>query len=430
MVIAVVGLFVLHGLNAVKVLSLLGIGYWLGGLFRGARRLNVFFTWNYILLVLFLLEFHSLGSFPLMRAVDALCWRHAGFYARWHVTFNITLLRLISFNMDRFYAAQGAYSSLQHQERCKECAGGGDCERRRIQEPVDLQGYTFAALVAYCLYLPLYVAGPIITFNNFYSQLQRPIKQSDTWTAIYGARWLGSLLIFEIMQHFLYEVAIKNAQAWQHFTPSQFFALTYFNLKFIWLKLLVIWRFFRLVAMLDGIVPPENMARCVTNSYSGLAFWRAWHRSFNQWIVRYMYVPLGGSAASMLNIWPIFGFVALWHDFRIHLLAWGGLICLFLLPEVLLRWLARRYRLEERLSPRAYLGGCALAAASNMVLMALANLVGFVVGVEGTMRIMSTMSWLEGVRFLAGLLPAMSCLAQVLFEIRSTERVLGIVNNH
>jgi D-alanyl-lipoteichoic acid acyltransferase DltB (MBOAT superfamily) len=32
-------------------------------------------------------------------------------------------------------------------------------------------------------------------------------------------------------------------------------------------QFLVIWRFFRAVALADGIVPPENMGRCVCNNY-------------------------------------------------------------------------------------------------------------------------------------------------------------------
>jgi D-alanyl-lipoteichoic acid acyltransferase DltB (MBOAT superfamily) len=33
-------------------------------------------------------------------------------------------------------------------------------------------------------------------------------------------------------------------------------------------------------------------------------------------------------------MWIVFTFVALWHDIQLNLLAWGWLICLFLLPEI------------------------------------------------------------------------------------------------
>jgi D-alanyl-lipoteichoic acid acyltransferase DltB (MBOAT superfamily) len=51
---------------------------------------------------------------------------------------------------------------------------------------------------------------------------------------------------------------------------------------------------FRLWAPTDGLDPLEKMIRCMANNYSALGFCRAWHRSYNVWIVRYLYIPLGG----------------------------------------------------------------------------------------------------------------------------------------
>ena len=121
-------------------------------------------------------------------------------------------------------------------------------------------------------------------------------------------------------------------------------------------QLLLPWRFFRLWALAGGIDPPENMVRCMANNYSTLGFWRSWHRSYNLWITRYfyfffpsafidkstsryIYIPLGGSQRVILNSLVVFSFVALWHDLSFKLLAWGWLVCLFILPELTARWL-------------------------------------------------------------------------------------------
>ena len=95
------------------------------------------------------------------------------------------------------------------------------------------------------------------------------------------------------------------------------------------------------------------MVRCMANNYSTLGFWRSWHRSYNLWIIRYLplfsyptliffngrcryiYVPLGGKNNIFLNIVLIFSFVALWHDLTFRLLAWGWLVALFIVPEIL-----------------------------------------------------------------------------------------------
>ena len=72
-------------------------------------------------------------------------------------------------------------------------------------------------------------------------------------------------------------------------------------LKMMWLKFLLIWRFFRLVALIDGIDAPENMLRCMSNNFSLEGFWKGWHASFNKWIVKYMYVPMGGANQKLWN---------------------------------------------------------------------------------------------------------------------------------
>lgn len=54
---------------------------------------------------------------------------------------------------------------------------------------------------------------------------------------------------------------------------------------------------------------------------------------------RYIYIPLGGAKHAALTTVLIFTFVALWHDISFQLLAWGWLISLFILPELLAAYL-------------------------------------------------------------------------------------------
>ena len=72
----------------------------------------------------------------------------------------------------------------------------------------------------------------------------------------------------------------------------------------------------------------------MANNYSTFGFWRSWHRSYNLWIIRYIYVPLGGSKNVVLNTVLVFSFVALWHDLTFKLLMWGWLVSLFVVPEL------------------------------------------------------------------------------------------------
>lgn len=291
--------------------------------------------------------------------------------------------------------------------------------------------YTFKNYLAYALYSPLYLAGPILTFNDYISQSRYPLASVDfKRTLLYGVRFLVCLLTMEIMQHYIYAVAISNSDPdWSQYTPMQLSMLGYFTLHHIWLKLLIPWRLFRLWSLLDGIDPPENMIRCMSDNYSALAFWRAWHRSFNRWIIRYVYIPIGGSGQSKVrsiaNMLVVFTFVALWHDISGNLLVWSWLIVLFVLPEVIGTLLFPAKKWKD--SPEAYRVLCGIGAAGNIMLMMVANLVGFAIKVEGTKRlIQGIVGSLSGAFFVLAACATLFVGAQVMFEVRESEKRKGI----
>ncbi|KAI0295061.1 hypothetical protein B0F90DRAFT_1811558 [Multifurca ochricompacta] len=169
-------------------------------------------------------------------------------------------------------------------------AGSAVSDKKRAAVFRPRATYTFRNYLGYALYAPLYIAGPIITFNEF------------MWQDI-------ALLIMKILIHAMHVVAIKDANAWSRMTPAQLSMVGFWNLIFVWLKLLLPWRFFRLWALADGLDPPENMVRCMAPGTRQLA------------------------ATSVL----IFTFAALRHDLTPRILAWGWLAVLLILPEVVVR---------------------------------------------------------------------------------------------
>ena len=106
-----------------------------------------------------------------------------------------------------------------------------------------------------------------------------------------------------------------------------------------------IWRIARVWSLFDGIEVPDNMKSCISFMYGFEEFWRNWHRGFNIWLIRfiiffnfrYIFIPLGGSRNKSWNIWFIFTFVAIWHDWDINLILWAWIICGVMMPEVLLK---------------------------------------------------------------------------------------------
>ncbi len=106
---------------------------------------------------------------------------------------------------------------------------------------------------------------------------------------------------------------------------------TLFHLVFIWFKFLIIWRAAKIWSALCGIEVIDNLSRCVCNNYGFEGFWRMWHRGFNQWLVRYLYIPLGGNR-NILSVVATVAFVAFWHDHTINIVIWALALVIFILP--------------------------------------------------------------------------------------------------
>jgi D-alanyl-lipoteichoic acid acyltransferase DltB (MBOAT superfamily) len=308
-------------------------------------------------------------------------------------------------------------------------------ELDRVRTPAKDKDYSFRNYIAYTLYAPLYLAGPILTFNDYIYQARHKLPSvSMDRTVMYAIRFVIVLLTMEVMIHYIYAVAIAKADPdWSLYSPFQLSMLGYFHLHHIWLKLLILWRFFRLWSLIDGIDPPENMVRCMSDNYSALAFWRGWHRSYNRWVVRYLYVPLGGSVGtglwgkirSLVNYVAVFMFVAMWHDIDLRLVMWGWLITLFVLPEIIATVMFPAKKWKDR--PEMYRVLCGIGAIGNILMMMVANLVGYAIGLEGLKGLVHGIFGSAG--GVALFVAACGCLfigVQLMFETREEERRQGI----
>ncbi|KAJ2288763.1 glycerol transporter, partial [Coemansia sp. RSA 2706] len=312
---------VLSGASVVFVAGFAWGNYALARACAGRRWAPAAF-WAYGLAMLFANEHYHGYRFGDMSAslewLDA--WR--GLLPRWDVTFNLTMLRMLSFSMDLHWRRQQERAAGADRVDAL-AAGGADPERQRVERAAFAGNYCFGNYWAYVAYPPLYLTGPVITFNDFVAQKRQPARVGGRAVAAYGARLAAAMLLMELVLHSVYSVAICKWAQWDAFSVFEISLLGYMRLTFIWLKLLIIWRFARFWALADGLATTENMRRCMSNNYSLQQFWRDWHCSFNRWLVRYVYVPLGGRRTSTWNTFVIFTFVALWHDLTLRLLQWA-----------------------------------------------------------------------------------------------------------
>lgn len=72
--------------------------------------------------------------------------------------------------------------------------------------------------------------------------------------ATYALRLVVCLVVFELLASYLPTMALgRDQRILSQYTPFEAGATSYFMLKITWLKFLLIWRMFRLWAMLDGV---------------------------------------------------------------------------------------------------------------------------------------------------------------------------------
>ena len=198
-----------------------------------------------------------------------------------------------------------------------------------------MQSYGIIHYLGYVLYAPLYIAGPIVTFNCYSSQLKSPtgfsLKEKYKLAA-----WTAFLIILvDVLLHYSCLYNISANFLWEDWkNPIELGALGFFTLQFMYLKFLCFWRYFRCAALFNEIEPIDNMTRCMHNSNTFSGFWRSWHASFNKWTIRYLYSPLGGKKNQKYSIWLIFFFIGIWHDLWWSWIAWALLNCVFFTIEL------------------------------------------------------------------------------------------------
>jgi D-alanyl-lipoteichoic acid acyltransferase DltB (MBOAT superfamily) len=405
---------------------------------------------------------------------------------RWHICYNLTVLRMLSFALDLHWSKlEGEKKKGLHQQHQQQNGGGGGGEAaaakfRQTTPLPDASDYSLLFALAHALYPPLYLAGPIITYQDFVWQFVYP-SNGAIGSAIGGSanndannnnatktkkitvitntsnssstkvdeptsllntpppistlglakryiwRVLADILCIEILTHCMYfnslavhKIGKRYAHHGLEYNAPEVGLTAWWVLSFMWLKFAVIWRTFRLSALLEGINPPENMVRCFANNYDIEGFWKGWHSSFNRWLVRYMYVPMGGTRYRILVIWPIFLFVAVWHDLEWRLISWAWIICAAFLPELLVKKIAASSKFDKIRHKGVYTAVAAVLAAVNCAGLMAANMVGFVVGVDGMSDLFRQL--LESPNYLLGVLLSFYCAMHLNFHWREKER--------
>ncbi|XP_052204254.1 membrane-bound O-acyltransferase gup1 isoform X2 [Diospyros lotus] len=422
LLISLVYLSYLHGACLIFILLIASVNFLLVKIF-GRKKYFPFVLWIFNICILIcnrVFEGYRFSSFGHHLAyLD----NFRGTF-RWHICFNFVTLRLISFGYDYHWACHNPhFDQKKHILSCPKCSSGQSCYLLLQEKNLQSGNFSFGIYLSYLVYAPLYIAGPILSFNAFASQLDTPQKnyllRQVVW---YGLRWFFSFFLMELMTHFLYYNAFAISGLWKQLSPMEVFIVGYGVLNFMWLKFFLIWRYFRFWALVSGIEAPENMPKCINNCYNLESFWKNWHASFNKWLVRYMYIPLGGSQRKLVNIWVVFTFVAVWHDLEWKLLSWAWLTCIFFVPEMIVKSAAKTFQVHSAFEDFIFRELSAVAGSITITCLMVANLVGYVIGPSGMNWLVSRFLQKEGLPTLGGMFVTFYVGTKLMFHIRDAKQ--------
>ena len=146
-----------------------------------------------------------------------------------------------------------------------------------------------------------------------------------------------NLFCIELFSYLSICIALKerpeNHHIFMQLTILDQYLLGIQNFIFLHLKFLMIWNTSMYFSQLAGIDVVCDMKICIYQTTTISQFWRNWHRSFNTWILRYIFIPMDGSKHYFRNVLIVFTYVALWHDFNINLLVWAYILIVGIATE-------------------------------------------------------------------------------------------------
>lgn len=264
----------------------------------------------------------------------------------------------------------------------------------------------------HAFYAPLYATGPVVCVRDF---LERPRPVTS-----YALRTALAWVFLEAGTRRYPCFATARSPELLKSDPVAATAFVVIAVNLIFLKFAVIWRTATALARFDGVSPiEENMQRFVCDNFTVAGFWRDWHASFHAWLLRFVYLPLGGRRSKVLAPAAAFALAVAWHDaLEPRLLVWGGFNLSLLLLErhVGIAACAARAARTDDATDRAL---AAARAAVYVAALLAANVVGFSAG-------------LPSLGFLLGALPlappiflVLFVAAQLAIRVRRIEKKFG-----
>eukprot|EP00074_Homo_sapiens_P062277 XP_011508041.1 protein-cysteine N-palmitoyltransferase HHAT isoform X6 [Homo sapiens] len=255
------------------------------------------------------------------------------------------------------------------------------------QLPAASTSYSFPWMLAYVFYYPVLHNGPILSFSEFIKQMQQQEHDSLKASLCVLALGLGRLLCWwwlaELMAHLMYMHAIYSSiPLLETVSCWTLGGLALAQVLFFYVKYLVLFGVPALLMRLDGLTPPA-LPRCVSTMFSFTGMWRYFDVGLHNFLIRYVYIPVGGSQHGLLGTLfstaMTFAFVSYWHGGYDYLWCWAALNWLGVTVENGVRRLVETPCIQDSLaryfSPQARRRFHAALASCSTSMLILSNLV-------------------------------------------------------
>ena len=192
--------------------------------------------------------------------------------------------------------------------------------------------------LAYVLYFPKLVMGPLIEPNDFITQLNDRGKKKINWDNLVSGTKLFSFGLFKKM---LLADTFAKGVGWG-FANLEAATAGDLYLVMLFYTFEIYFDFSGYSDMAVGVSKMINITLPMNfdSPYKALSirdFWKRWHISLTNFLTRYVYFPLGGSKRGIVrtyvNIMIIFLISGLWHGANWTFILWGSIYGILMVME-------------------------------------------------------------------------------------------------
>lgn len=184
--------------------------------------------------------------------------------------------------------------------------------------------------LAYILYFPKLLMGPIVEPTELISQINDPELHQINWNNIsYGIK----IFSFGLFKKMVLADTFSRAVAWGYANVGVATSMDWFLVMLFYTFEIYI-DFSGYSDMAIGVSTMLNIDLPINfdSPYKALSirdFWKRWHISLTGFLTRYVYIPLGGNkkgkGRTYLNTMIVFAVSGIWHGANWTFLLWGVL---------------------------------------------------------------------------------------------------------